>query len=51
MTDKEAKVAKLGVEQITIPTTDVSVYQALYQRRMIGQFKDAVVPKVQACLG
>ena len=45
MTDKEAKVAKLGVEQITIPTTDVSVYQALYQRRMAWQFRDAAVPK------
>jgi nitroreductase len=51
--DKGAKVAKLGVEQITIPTTDVSVYQALYQRRSAWQIKDAAVPKaaVERMLG
>ena len=45
MTTEGAKFAKLAVEQITIPGTDVSVYQALYQRRMAWQFKDAAVPK------
>ncbi len=45
MTTEGAKVAKLSVDQITIPGTDVSVYQAMYQRRMAWQFKDATVPK------
>ena len=45
MTTKDGKVAKLAVDQITIPGTDVSVYQALYQRRMAWQFKDEAVPK------
>ena len=45
MTTKDGKVAKLAVDQITVPGTDVSVYQALYQRRMAWQFKDEAVPK------
>lgn len=46
MTAKDSKVAKLAVDEITVPATDVSVYQALYQRRMAWQFKDEAVPKV-----
>lgn len=45
MTTKDGKVTKLAVDQITVPGTDVSVYQALYQRRMAWQFKDEAVPK------
>ena len=45
MTTKDSNVAKLAVDQITVPGTDVSVYQALYQRRMAWQFKDEAVPK------
>ena len=45
MTTKDGKVAKLAVDEIVVPGTDVSVYQALYQRRMAWQFKDEAVPK------
>ena len=45
MTTKDSNVVKLAVDQITVPGTDVSVYQALYQRRMAWQFKDEAVPK------
>lgn len=45
MTTEGAKVAKVSVEQITIPRTEVSAYEALYQRRMAWQFKDAAVPR------
>ena len=45
MTTKDGKVAKLAVDQIIVPGTDVSVYEALYQRRMAWQFKDEAVPK------
>ncbi len=53
MTIEGAKVSKVAVDQITIPETAVSVYQALYQRRMAWQFKDAAVPKaaVERMLG
>ena len=46
MTTKDGNVAKLAVDEITVPGTDVSVYQALYQRRMAWKFKDEAVPKV-----
>ena len=45
MTTKDGKVAKLAVDEITVPGTDVSVYQALYRRRMAWQFKDEAVPR------
>jgi len=45
MTAMDGKVAKLAADEITVPMTDISVYQALYQRRMAWQFKDEPVPK------
>ena len=45
MTTNDAKFAKLAVDQITVPVTDISVYQALYQRRMAWKFRDEAVPK------
>ncbi len=45
MTTNDAKVEKLSVDEITVPRTDVSVYQALYQRRMAWRFQDEAVPK------
>ncbi len=45
MTTRDNKGTKLAVDEITVPGTDVSVYQALYQRRMAWQFKDEAVPK------
>ena len=53
MTTEGAKVAKQAIEQIPIPETDVSVYEALYQRRMAWRFKETAVPKaaVERMLG
>ena len=45
MTTEGGKVAKLADDQVAVPATDISVYQALYQRRMAWQFKDEAVPK------
>ena len=45
MTTKDGKVAKLAGDEIIVPQTDVSVYQALYQRRMAWKCKDDAVPK------
>lgn len=39
------KAAKLTRGGIAVPATKVSVYQALYGRRMAWRFKDAPVPK------
>ena len=38
-------VAKVNVDEVTIPATDVSVYEALYGRRMAWRYKDEPVPK------
>lgn len=35
--------AKIANDQITVPGTDVSVYQAMYRRRMAWKFKDEPV--------
>ena len=45
MTTRDSKDAKLAVDEITVPKTDVSVYQALYQRRMVWRYQDEAVPK------
>ena len=37
--------AKVTIDQVTIPATNVSVYQALYGRRMAWQYKDEPVPR------
>ena len=37
--------AKLTIEECTVPETNVSVYEALYQRRMAWSFKDEAVPR------
>ena len=38
-----AGVAKLTPEEVTIPGSDLSVYQAIYRRRMAWRFKDTPV--------
>lgn len=44
--DHEAPVdVKVAMDQVTIPVTKVSVYEALYQRRMAWEFKDAPVSR------
>ena len=40
-----AGVTKVTIDEVTIPATNVSVYQALYGRRMAWQYKDEPVPK------
>ena len=39
------KDIKLTIDDVTIPVTNVSVYEALYRRRMAWQFKDEPVPR------
>ena len=39
-----AKVTRLASDQVAIPGTKVSAYEALYRRRMAWQFKDEPVP-------
>ena len=41
-TEKDAKLTR---DDVVIPHTDVSVYQALYGRRMAWKFKDDPVPR------
>lgn len=36
---------RITANRVTIPATDVTVYQALYRRRMAWQFKDQLVPR------
>ena len=36
---------KVTIDEVTIPVTTVSVYQALYGRRMAWQYKDEPVPR------
>ena len=36
---------KLTIGECTVPETNVSVYEALYQRRMAWSFKDQAVPR------
>lgn len=36
---------KISAAAVAIPATEVSVYQALYRRRMAWRFKDAPVPR------
>ncbi|PKB72769.1 MAG: hypothetical protein BZY75_05330 [SAR202 cluster bacterium Io17-Chloro-G7] len=45
MTTMDGKIEKLKAENMSVPGTELSVYQALYQRRMAWQFKDEAVPK------
>lgn len=43
--DPDAVGAKITKDQVDIPATDVSVYQALYGRRMAWRYQDQPVPK------
>jgi nitroreductase len=42
--DTYREVTRIAAEQVIIPNTGVSVYQALYGRRMAWKFKDEAVP-------
>ena len=43
--DTYREAARIAAEQVIIPGTSVSVYQALYGRRMAWKFKDEPVPR------
>jgi len=43
--DNWREATRITTEQAVIPHTQVSVYQALYDRRMAWKFKDKPVPK------
>jgi nitroreductase len=38
-------VSRIAAEEAIIPSTEVSIYQALYSRRMAWKFKDELVPR------
>jgi nitroreductase len=43
--DTCGQVSRIAAEEATIPSTEVSVYQALYSRRMAWKFKGEPVPR------
>ena len=45
MTNKATNIEKLLWSQVPVPQTNVSVYEALYGRRMAWKFKDTPVPR------
>ena len=45
MSSESRPTEKLGFDDCTVPDTGVSVYQALYSRRMAWTFKDQPVPR------
>ena len=45
MSTDSGSAEKLGYEDCTVPETSVSVYDALYRRRMAWEFQDREVPR------
>ena len=45
MSSDSGSAAKLSIDDCTVPETGVSVYEALYQRRMAWDFRDQAVPR------
>ena len=45
MSSESGRTEKLGLADCTVPETGVSVYEALYRRRMAWEFKDQPVPR------
>ena len=45
MSSESDRREKLGFEDCAVPETDVSVYEALYRRRMAWSFTDQPVPR------
>lgn len=43
--DSPVPPAKIGAAEVTVPEAEVSIYEALYRRRMAWQFKDRPVPR------
>jgi nitroreductase len=43
--DSAVPLARTSAEEVTIPEAEVSVYEALYRRRMAWQFEDRPVPR------
>ncbi len=45
MSSESGHTEKLGIDDCTVPETNVSVYDALYRRRMAWDFKNQPVPR------
>ena len=45
MSSESLSTEKWGFDDCTVPDTGVSVYEALYRRRMAWTFKDQPVPR------
>ena len=45
MSSRSESAGKLGFDDCTVPETNVSVYEALYRRRMAWDFRDQPVPR------
>ena len=45
MSSEPQSTEKLGYDDCTVPETNVSVYEALYRRRMAWEFQDRSVPR------
>jgi len=45
MASDAAQQAKQSIGEIEVPSTNISIYEALYHRRMAWQFKDEPVPR------
>ena len=45
MSSSSESAAKLGYDDCNVPETNVSVYEALYRRRMAWEFQDRDVPR------
>ena len=45
MSSESGRAEKVGFDQCAVPETDVSVYEALYRRRMAWSFKNEPVPR------
>jgi hypothetical protein len=43
--DTCGQVSRIAAEEAIIPSTEVSIYRALYTRRMAWKFKDEPVPR------
>ena len=43
--DNAATDGKMSTDEVDIPVTDVSIYEALYRRRMSWHFKDELIQR------
>ena len=43
--DNAATDGKISIDEVDIPVTDVSIYEALYRRRMSWRFQDEPIQR------